>query len=301
MSFEPKPGMHILIGDEDIEFTSLETNKSPSIYVYAEEGKESTVYRVAKGSTNYALKVFRPAYRHKRLITTVKQLNILKNLDGLAAADRIIIESQTYPDLIKLYPELSFSILMPWIQGRSWGRIIEDNSDLQFEDYLKIVKSLSRVMTNLERYELAHCDLSHNSFMIDSSFSSIQLYDLENMYGRNMPRPVPELSYGTPGYRSRWIAENGLWDAKSDRFAFAILCSEIITWYNKSIRDNKARVDSFFAEEEIGNITPRYNFMMYCLGQLNPKLPELFQRAWCSTALDQCPAISDWYEIIEKL
>ena len=111
-------------------------------------------------------------------------------------------------------------------------------------------------MANLEKYELAHCELSHNSFMIDLSFSSIQLFDLENMYGRNMPRPVPELSYGTPSYRSRWIAENGLWDAKSDRFAFAILCSEIITWCNKSIRDNKAGLTLFLRRKKLVILPP---------------------------------------------
>ena len=50
MSFEPKPSMHILLGEDDIEFTPLETNKPPSIYVYAEQGKKSTVYRVVKGT-----------------------------------------------------------------------------------------------------------------------------------------------------------------------------------------------------------------------------------------------------------
>lgn len=301
MSFEPTPGMHILLGEENIEFTSLEMNKPSSVYVYGEQGKEATVYRVVKNNKFHALKVFRFKYQHRRLINTVKQLNSLKNLDGLATAERIIIDRDTYPDLIKIYPELNFSILMPWIEGRSWGRIIEDNKDMQYEDYLKIAKLLSKVISNLEKYKLAHCDLSHNSFMVDSSFSALQLFDLENMYGHNMPRPVPEVSYGTPGYRPLWIAENGLWDVKGDRFAFAILCAEIITWHNKSIRDNKARIDSFFSEEEIGDTSPRFNFMVYCLSQLSPKLPELFQKAWFSTRLDQCPTISHWKEVIDDL
>lgn len=301
MSFEPKPGMKLTLGEEVIEFTSLETNKPPSVFVYGEQGKEATVYRVRKDGLMYALKVFRRRFQNERLIKITKKLNSLKRLEGLQVAERFIIDRQSFPNLIEKYPELNYSILMPWMYGQSWGHLIEKKETLQFGDYLNIAQSLLRVAYNLEVRGLAHCDLSNNSFMIDPSLLSIQLIDLENLYSPDLPLPVPDVSYGTLGYRSRWVAENGLWSANSDRFAIAILCAEIVTWHNKEIYDNKARVDSFFDEEEIGRSSGRFNFMMYSLGRLNPDLSDLFQRAWFSSTLDQCPSISDWKRIIDTL
>ena len=46
MSFEPKPGMKIDLSGESIEFAPLEDSGPASVYVYAEAGKEGTVYKV---------------------------------------------------------------------------------------------------------------------------------------------------------------------------------------------------------------------------------------------------------------
>lgn len=114
-----------------------------------------------------------------------------------------------------------------------------------------------------------------------------------------MQRPIPDISYGTRGYRTRWIAENGLWGPNSDRFAGAILCSEIITWDNKEIRDNRAGENSFFDEGEMGENCERYRIMKSCLGNLNNDLPALFEKAWFSENPNECPAIKDWLKIID--
>jgi serine/threonine protein kinase len=302
MIFEPEPGMSIDLNDESIEFVPVEAEGRPTVFVYAESGKEGTVYKVLKGEEFYALKVFYPEYRNRRLLENTKKLSRFKDLEGFRVAERTIINHKLFPDVITSYPELHYSVLMPWIQGTVWGnlQVMEDHL-LERKHYLQIAQALMRVVSKLEARGLAHCDLSNNNFIIDPKFSSIQLIDIEDMYAPDMPRPVPNISYGTPGYRTRWIAQNGLWGSESDRFASAILCSEILTWHDPEIRRNKAGTVSYFDEEEVGENSERYRLMKKCLAAVDPDISLLFEKAWFSTSFDQCPPIVDWMNTLEKV
>ena len=239
MSFEPMPGLKINLDGETVEFVALEASGPASVFVYAEAGKEGTVYKVLKNKKQYALKVFYPQYQDKRLIKNTERLSQYKTMKGLRVAERTLINRKTHPNLVGEIPELNYSILMPWIQGTIWGNLMESEHPLQSKNYFRIAKILMEIVCNMENQGLAHCDLSNNNFIIDPTLSSIELIDIENMFAPDMPRPVPDISYGAIGYRTKWIAENGLWGSTSDRFASAILCSEIMTWHNKEIRDNK--------------------------------------------------------------
>jgi len=130
--------------------------------------------------------------------------------------------------------------------------------------------------------------------------SNIELIDIESMYAPNMPRPVPDISYGTEGYRTSWIAENGLWGPAADRFACAILCSEILTWNNIEIREAKFGDSSFFDEEEIGKKCERYDLMIRYLHNINPEFSLLFEKAWLSKNLLDCPTIYEWRTVIAE-
>jgi hypothetical protein len=99
------------------------------------------------------------------------------------------------------------------------------------------------------------------------------------MYAPGMPRPTPDISYGSMGHRTPWIAQHGLWGPDSDRFAFAILCSEICTWHNQEIREHKAENSCFFAEDEIGQICEQYALMIKYLTNLNQRLAVLLEQA----------------------
>jgi serine/threonine protein kinase len=302
MIFEPEPGMSIDLHDESIEFVAVQSEGRPSVFVYAESGKEGTVYKVLKGEEFYALKVFYPEYRNRRLLENTKKLSRFKNLEGFRVAERTIINRQRFPDLITSYPELHYSVLMPWIEGTVWGNLqsMEDNL-LDRKDYLQIAQSLIRVVSKLEAQGLAHCDLSNYNFIIDPNDSSVQLIDIEDMYAPDMPHPVPDISYGTPGYRTRWIAENGLWGPASDRFASAILCAEILAWHDPEIRRSKAGEVSYFDEEEIGENSERYRLMKEFLATVDPDISLLFEKAWFASAFDECPSVADWRNALEQV
>jgi hypothetical protein len=302
MIFEPEPGTFLDLNGERIDFVPLESTGPAAVFVYAESGKEGTVYKVLKGREFYALKVFYPEHRNKRLLETTEKLSRFKNLEGFRVAERTIISQKLFPDIVARYPDLNYSVLMPWIDGTVWGNLLlMEDHPLQRERYFQIIRSLMRAVNNLEVKGLAHCDLSNNNFIIDPALSSIQLIDIEDMYAPDMPRPIPDISYGTPGYRTKWIAEKGLWSPESDRFASAILCSEILTWHDKDVRKNKAGNTSYFDEDEIGENTERYQLVKECLSQLSNDLAVLFERAWFSQGFDQCPAVADWVNAIEEV
>jgi hypothetical protein len=301
MTFEPKPGMRINLIGETIQFTSLESSGPAAVFVYAEAGKEGTIYKVLKGKEYYALKVFYPEYQDKRLIKNTKRLNQFKHLKGFRVAERIVINRKSFSEVVDKFPELDYSVLMPWIQGTVWGNLMIDDQPLQREEYFQIAQSLMVAVYGLEVYGLAHCDLSNNNFIINPMLSSIELIDIEDMYAPDMPRPIPDISYGTAGYRTKWIAENGLWGPDSDRFASAVLCSEILTWHDKEIRKNKAGNASYFDEAEIGENTERYQLMKECLSSISNDLPVLFEKAWFSEGSDHCPLVADWMNAVEKI
>lgn len=296
MSFDPKPGYRIHLNGTDIIFDTLDN----SVFLYAEDGKEGTVYRVRKGGQPYALKVFYPNYQNERLIGNSLLLSKYKTLGGLRVAERVVITKQTFPQLVKTFPELEFAILMPWIQGNIWGNIFMDHRYLPVETYLAIGRAFVHTLDNLEASGIAHCDLSNNNFIISSNFSCVELIDIESMYAPNMPRPIPDVSFGTPGYRTRWIAENGLWGPASDRFACAVLCAEILTWHLREVREAKAGLSSFFSEEDISNNCSRYQIIRKSLEKLNPGLCTLFEKAWFAKQPCDCPSIKEWRQVIDQ-
>ena len=302
MIFEPEPGTSIKLNGESIEFVPLEAEGPAAVFVYAESGKEGTVYKVLKGQEFYALKVFYSQYRNKRLLENTKKLSRFKNLEGFRVAERTIINRQRFPEIVANYPELNYSVLMPWIEGTVWGNLmVQEDSSLSRENYFQIARTLTRVVHNLETKGVAHCDLSNNNFIIDQTLSSIQLVDIEDIYAPDMPRPIPDISYGTIGYRTKWIAQNGLWGPAADRFASAILCVELLTWHNKEIRENRAGDTSFFDEAEIGENSIRYNLMRRYLSAAGNDLQLLFKRAWFSEGFDQCPPLLEWTKALVNL
>src|SRR6185436_14052111 len=165
MTFEPEPGTRIhLKNDEVIEFVPLEASGPASVFAYAESGKEGTVYKVLQDNERYALKVFYPQYRDKRLLENTDKVHRFKDLEGFRVAKRRVLTPEAFPDLLKKFPDLTYAVLMPWIDGTVWGNLIlETDPSLQPENYVQIAYALARVVSSLELQGLAHCDLSNNN------------------------------------------------------------------------------------------------------------------------------------------
>ena len=301
MAFDPKPGQRISINNAEIEFTGIDSSGHGAEFVYAEIGREATVYLVRKAGVPYALKVFHPNYQDERLIRNSLKINQFSKIDGLRVAGRDVITKQANSKLINNFPELEYAILMPWVKGAVWGNIIANKDLTDGQRLFRIAKSFINVVCNLETNGWAHCDLSNNNFIIDPSALLIELIDIEDMFAPDMPRPVPEISFGTPGYRNSWIAENGLWGPSSDRFASAILCAEILTWCFSEIRENMGGDGTYFDEADIGQENKRYALMKKYLGTIEPALADLFERVWFSARPEECPRVCEWKNVLNQI
>src|SRR5574342_669267 len=145
MTFEPEPGTRIhLKNDEVIEFLPLEVSGPASVFVYAESGKEGTVYKVRKEQEQYALKVFYPPYREKRLLENTDKLDRFKELEGFRVARRTVITPEGFSDLLNKFPDLKYAVLVPWIEGTVWGNLmLETTPSLQLENYVQIAHALT--------------------------------------------------------------------------------------------------------------------------------------------------------------
>jgi serine/threonine protein kinase len=302
MSFDPKPGFYIHLDNDRYDFVpSLKSNGQVSDFVYSSSGREGTVYKVKKDGKFFALKVLFPGYQNKNILVNNPTIYQYKDTEGLKVAERIIVNRDQFIKLIKKYPELEFSVLMPWIEGNLWMNFMEKEIVLDPELHIQIARQFTKVICNLEERGIAHCDLSNQNFIISYNNSSVELIDIERMYAPGIPRPKTDVSFGTSGYRNPRLIDNGLWSPESDRFAFAILIAEILTWIYPEIRMYKMGPESYFDEEDIGEKCDRYQIMIDCLGRYHRDLQDLFNNVWFSNSLEQCPEVRAWMKVIENV
>ena len=127
----------------------------------------------------------------------------------------------------------------------------------------------------------------------------IRYDDLEDMFSTNLQRPqyVPA---GGDGYQHRQ-SRQGLWGANADRFAGAVLLAELLTWYNPKIRE-LAFGEQFFDPAEMQQTgSKRYRRLVQVLADLSGNAAELFDRAWNSTLLEECPKLWEWRQVIRQI
>ncbi len=304
MNFEPKPGETIRIGVNRYTFTALEERGPASVFLYAEAGKDGTVYKVVDNhGKNFGLKVYYPQTRSKARILQSKKLTEISSLPGLKACNQRIISDVTEPDLVKQYPDLEYALLMPCIEGNNWSNIIAAKQPFSSSSGRLIANNLANILCNLEEHGIAHCNLSGNNVKINTSVPTgsnefISLVDFDSMFGPGFP--VIDDIYGTPGYRNRAQAEHGSWEIKTDRFAGAILLVEMLIFHDDRIRYSLGDDYSYFLEEEMQlSKTNRFPLAIQVLReQGDTSTAELFTKVWHSKTLDECPSLCEWAKAI---
>jgi serine/threonine protein kinase len=295
---DPNVGEIITINGKKFEFT-----QAPGIsekILYAELGKKAKVYRVKQGSKIYALKAFKKKYRRSRTIANSNKINDYQNLAGLAVAEREIITPEKFPDLVSQYEAFSYAILMPWIEGKSWANYVAERRAITKAESITLANALIKTLHELEKQNLAHCDLSGGNFIFSPDFTSVELLDIEELYSKEFKEPKP-LPRGTAGYAPQWLVEKGLWDSTADRFAAGILICEILGWQFEEVREAANKGDAYFSSSEIGEETERYKLFLQKLEQLEPSIPDLLQKLWYSKSPQECPSLSNWKAALEQI
>jgi hypothetical protein len=140
--------------------------------------------------------------------------------------------------------------------------------------------------------------------MYSPDFKQIELLDLEGLYIPNQP-PPKKRSYGSPGYQHRHPGRFGLWSPYGDRFAGAILLTEMLTWWNPLVRGvTPLNASTLFLPEELQKLSgPRWQIVRDVLWSLDKTrtLLNLFDTAWGSSRPQQCPDFATWLTCLQQL
>ncbi len=297
--FEPNPGEKFSLNGNT--FQVMEHPSAPSL-AYAQEGRKAVVYQVVdKDKKLFAWKVFKQAYRLPALVGTCQTLRNLIN-PGLEVCERTCVTSNSAPELIKKYPDLEYSILMPWVEGRTWFELVLARISISKQNSLVAARNVALVLANLEKDGFAHCDIAGANLIVNPKTGKVNFVDVEDMFGPEMPKPV-SCPRGTIGYQHSEISNypDGQWRVDGDRFSAAIILGEILCWYDENIRSLRDG-EHFFGAHELQSLTsPRYKALERVLGEISPELLDLFKKVWYSKSLSECPKIESWHSILTSL
>lgn len=263
-------------------------------FAYVQEGRKAWIYKLQDIVSNqsYALKIFKPSFRSGDVALNLAHLKHYEELPGMQVCNRLVVTSKIAPDLVAKQPDLEFAILMPWIDGFPWSAILMQRMMLSSETCYSLASKLAAVLSGIENNNSAHCDLAGENVIVDISSRNVELIDIEDMYGFNFQKPL-YIPAGGDGYQ-HGTSRNGQWHAEADRFAGSILLSEILMWYKPEIREG-AFGEQYFDPFELQKAESiRYRKMVDMLESVSGRLAEIFDRAWYSSTLKECPRISEW-------
>ncbi len=265
---------------------------------YGQEGRAATVYQLLdpRGSP-VALKVFKPRYRLPALVSLADQMASFARLPGLQVCQRTILTPQRHADLLSEHPDLTYAVLMPWIDGPAWMQVLMEQTVLTPQQSLGLAESLAGILVSMEQHGLAHCDLSGPNVLLPelANGEGVILVDVEGMYGPGLQRPRDVLGT-SPGYGHRSAQEGeGIWGAGADRFAGALLLAEMLGWCDPRVRDAAAGDPGYFAADEVQQPSARYDTLVAALRERwGTDIARLLERAWNSETLWDCPTFGEW-------
>jgi pyruvate/2-oxoglutarate dehydrogenase complex dihydrolipoamide acyltransferase (E2) component len=137
--------------------------------------------------------------------------------------------------------------------------------------------------------------------MINRKQGTIELVDIEELYGPNQPHPV-ELPAGQDGYQHRQGRSEGQWHANGDRFAGAVIIAEMLGWADARVRQYSADEHYFSAAEMQDPDSARLKILLESLrDQHGAELATLFDQAWRSQTLAECPPLSAWQAALSTI
>jgi hypothetical protein len=272
---------------------------------YGQEGRAAVVYRLDAEDHKRALKVFRPRFRVPGLVGLARRLEPFAELPGLQVCRRIVLTSQRQSALLREHTDLSYAVLMPWVEGPTWLEVMITTQALSPEESLVVARALASTLASMEQESLAHCDLSGANLLIPmlapvqgAGRSPIELVDVEQVYGPDMRRPeyVPS---GSMGYAHK-TADEGLWSAEADRFAGAVLLAEMLGWCDERAR-SAAWGESYFEPRELQHDSARYGVLVGVLRERwGDSVARLFERAWSREILADCPTFDEWVLVLPE-
>jgi hypothetical protein len=297
VAFQPHVNQELPIDDSTYQIA--EHPAAPGM-PYGQEGRAATVYLVTSDGEKRALKVFKARFRVPGMVSLARRLAPYADLLGLRVCSRNVLTPQRDAALLRPHPDLTYAVLMPWIEGPTWMEVLLSDQPLTPEQSLRIARSFAGVLAGMEQEGLAHCDLSGPNLLVPmlsqapgaARQNAVELVDVEQLYGRSMEKPQA-LPGGSPGYAHK-TAPASMWEPDSDRFAGAVLVAEMLGWCDERVT-KAAWGESYFDPNEIQTDCERYRVMSQALGeQWGAEVAELFTQAWRSDTQADCPTFGEW-------
>ena len=302
--FRPGPETQLHIGGSTYEFVPQRLLPGDTPEACMIEGQEGFIYvlRNVEYGNFWALKVQKPAYRSEQVVQVTEKLLQFQKSQGFYLSHRVCITRPECAELIATFPELEYALLMPWLSWKTWAGLIRSPEVMQtytHENALDLARATVRILCELEQRGCTHTDISGANIMYSPDFKKVEILDLEGIYMPGIQQPK-RLSYGSPGYQHRKPGRQGQWSEYGDRFAGAILLTEILTCWHPLLRAQMpADTISLFLPEELqvqGGI--RWKIARDVLWSLTPALLDLFDRAWASSSLKKCPDFKQWLALL---
>jgi hypothetical protein len=305
--FDPQPGQRIHIGDSTYEFESIRLLPGDEPVVDMIEGQEGFIYvlhEVDRG-TRCVLKALKTAYRGPHSARITAGLAQYWSIPGFYLCNRVCLVRPTFDALITMYPALEYALFMPWLSWKTWAGLIRSpqvSAAYTRSAALDLAGATARVLCEIEQRGCAHTDIAGGNIMYSPDFKQVQLLDLEGFYLPDIPRPE-RVSRGSPGYQHRKLGRQGQWTNCGDRFAAAILLTEMLTWWYRPLREQMPdNATTLFLPEELQMPTsPRLKMVREILWWLNPALVALFDQAWVSPRLNDCPECVAWLSCLNAV
>lgn len=291
MSFTPSPSDTLEI-DNRI-YTVCEHPAAPGM-PYGQEGRQATVYQLQGEDGKKALKVFKERFSDPSMVILGERIAPFASLPGMCVCMRMVLTPSRYRSLLMMHPDLTYAVMMPWVEGLTWQEIVLHKQAIAPEVCLHLARRMAEVLVSLEERGIAHCDLSGPNVLVSGLETSLDvgLVDVEGLYGPGLLQPKV-LPAGSPGY-SHKTAPHGLWTAEADRFAGAVLLAEMLCWADPEVR----RVcwgENYFKPEEMQVDSPRYQIMAGSLRRdWGDAAANLLTTAWHADSLSECPTLGKW-------
>jgi len=303
MTFSPNIGDTLVLADGSTY--AFQEHPTARGMVHAQDGRRAMVYRLRRADSTprqpwlTALKVYKPQFQQAPSTTMLSYFDQLSSLPGMHACKQRVLDRSTAPATVSANPELLYAVQMPWIDGMTWQEIVMQNTicDVMFARVM--ASNLLNTLCALEATGTAHCDISGANVMIDLRNAAVSLVDFDDMYHPLRPRPTV-LAAGSAGYAHR-TADAGIWTPAGDRFAGAVILSEMLTMSSMALRANlQTGIESVFAPHEMQQRCTTYKIMHAHLAESwGARIASLFEAAWFSQSFDECPTFHEWQKALE--
>jgi hypothetical protein len=267
---------------------------------FARQGRKARVFKLrGPDGDPFALKVFYRGFSLPEYVTLTAALRAYGDIEGLRSCQRRVVDAYEAESVGE--PGLTYAILMPWVEGVAWAGVVEARFPLAAKTCLTLADQTATLLARMEANGLTHADISSSNVVVTNADggATVELIDVEDMYHEDFG-PLPYVPDGSPGYAHPRHHGRGCRNRHGDRFAGAILLTEMLIWPEPAVRQSAADV-SVFEPNELCRGGAKFELARRSLRALSAEVTHLFERVWDSPGPASCPRMADWAAAIATI